>query len=42
MKKLIIALFCSAVSFSALAGGNIEYGKDLVEKYSCASCHGKD
>jgi cytochrome c553 len=42
MKKLIIALFCSAVSFSALAGGNIENGKALAEKYSCAACHGKD
>ena len=42
MKKLIIALFCSAVSFSALAGGNIENGKALTDKYSCAACHGKD
>lgn len=42
MKKLIIALFCSAVSFSAVAGGNIENGKALAEKYSCAACHGKD
>jgi cytochrome c553 len=42
MKKLIIALFCSAVSFSALAGGNVENGKALAEKYSCAACHGKD
>ncbi|WP_028104522.1 c-type cytochrome [Pseudoduganella violaceinigra] len=42
MKKLIIALFCSAVSFSALAGGNIENGKALTEKYSCNTCHGKD
>ncbi len=42
MKKLITALFCSAVSFSALAGGNIENGKALTEKYSCAACHGKD
>ena len=42
MKKLITALFCSAISFSALAGGNIENGKALTEKYSCAACHGKD
>ncbi|WP_426164959.1 c-type cytochrome [Pseudoduganella sp. R-31] len=42
MKKLITALFCSAVSFSALAGGSIENGKALTEKYSCAACHGKD
>jgi cytochrome c553 len=42
MKKLITALFCSAVSFSAFAGGNIDNGKVLVDKYSCAACHGKD
>jgi cytochrome c553 len=42
MKKLITALFCSAVSFSALAGGNVDAGKALAEKYSCAACHGKD
>jgi cytochrome c553 len=42
MKKLITALFCSAVSFSAFAGGNIDNGKALVDKYSCAACHGKD
>jgi cytochrome c553 len=42
MKKLIIALTCSIASFSALAGGNIENGKALTEKYSCAACHGKD
>jgi cytochrome c553 len=42
MKKLILALFCSAVSFSALAGGNIDNGKALADKYSCAACHGKD
>ena len=42
MKKLILALFCSAVSFSALAGGNVDNGKALVDKYSCAACHGKD
>jgi cytochrome c553 len=42
MKKLILALFCSAASFSALAGGNIDNGKALADKYSCAACHGKD
>ncbi|HEY1148090.1 MAG TPA: cytochrome c [Pseudoduganella sp.] len=42
MKKLILALFCSAVSFSALAGGNVDNGKALADKYSCAACHGKD
>jgi cytochrome c553 len=42
MKKLITALFCSAASFSALAGGNVDAGKALTEKYSCFACHGKD
>jgi cytochrome c553 len=42
MKKLITALFCSAVSFSAFAGGNIDAGKALADKYSCFACHGKD
>ncbi|UMR31180.1 cytochrome c [Massilia sp. MB5] len=42
IKKLTIALFCSAVSLSAAAAGNITAGKALAEKYNCASCHGKD
>ena len=42
MKKLIIALFCASASFAATAGGNINAGKALAEKYSCAACHGKD
>jgi len=42
MKKLITALMCSAVSLSALAGGNIDAGKALADKYSCFACHGKD
>ncbi|MET3133753.1 cytochrome c553 [Oxalobacteraceae bacterium GrIS 1.11] len=42
MKKMLTALFCSVVSFGAIAGGNIDAGKTLVEKYSCATCHGKD
>jgi len=42
MKKLITALFLTAVSATALAGGNIEAGKALTEKYSCFACHGKD
>ncbi|PHV04575.1 cytochrome C [Janthinobacterium sp. BJB412] len=42
MKKLMTALFLSAVSLSALAGGNIEKGKQLTEKYTCFTCHGKD
>lgn len=42
MKKLITALFLSAVAGSAFAGGNVEAGKALTEKYSCFACHGKD
>lgn len=42
MKKLITALFCSAVSLSAVASGNLDAGKALTEKYSCFACHGKD
>ena len=42
MKKLITALFCSAVSPSAFAGGNVDAGKALADKYSCFACHGKD
>ncbi|MYM40313.1 c-type cytochrome [Duganella qianjiadongensis] len=42
MKKLLIALACATVSYSAVAGGNIEAGKALTEKYSCFACHGKD
>ena len=30
-------LFCTG---SALASGNIDAGKALAEKYSCAACHG--
>ena len=42
MKKLLIALACATVSFTAVAGGNIDAGKALTEKYSCFACHGKD
>ncbi|MDC8758696.1 c-type cytochrome [Janthinobacterium fluminis] len=42
MKNILAALFCSTISFSAVAGGNIDAGKALAEKYNCASCHGKD
>ncbi|MEC5159586.1 cytochrome c553 [Janthinobacterium sp. CG_23.3] len=42
MKKILTALICSAISLSAFAGGNIDAGKALAEKYSCAACHGKD
>jgi cytochrome c551/c552 len=42
MKKLITVLFCTAVSFSAMAGGNVAAGKAVADKYSCFACHGKD
>lgn len=42
MTKILAALICSAVSFSAMAAGNIDAGKALADKYSCAACHGKD
>ena len=41
MKRLLASLLCSAVSFGAVAAGNINTGKALAEKYSCATCHGK-
>lgn len=42
MKKLLIALACATVSYSAVAGGNIDAGKALTEKNNCFACHGKD
>ncbi|MFZ4873491.1 c-type cytochrome [Janthinobacterium sp. Mn2066] len=42
MKKLLAALACATVSFSASAAGNINAGMALAKKYDCASCHGKD
>ena len=41
MKKLIIALFCGAVSLGASAA-NIANGEALAKKYNCAACHGAD
>lgn len=32
----------STLSLNAAAAGNAAAGKLLVEKYNCASCHGKD
>jgi len=34
--------FAVAIPSAAMAAGNIEAGKALTEKYSCAACHGKD
>jgi cytochrome c553 len=45
MKKLFafaLVLSSAAVSFNAVAGGNVDAGKAATEKYNCASCHGKD
>ena len=42
MKRLLASLLCSLVSFGAVAAGNVNTGKALAEKYSCATCHGKD
>ena len=42
MKKIIASLFCSMLAGSAFAAGNIDAGKALSEKYSCAACHGAD
>ncbi|UGQ45680.1 c-type cytochrome [Massilia endophytica] len=42
MKKIVFALICSAVSLSAMAGGNVANGKAVADKYSCFACHGKD
>lgn len=36
-----LILFSSVLSFNA-AAADIQAGKALVEKYNCASCHGKD
>jgi len=49
MKKILtwmsvgvcVAALC-AVSLNAVAAGDAEAGKLLVDKYSCAACHGKD
>ncbi|WP_426104208.1 c-type cytochrome [Massilia sp. TSP1-1-2] len=42
MKKLMIALFCGAVSMSAFAGGNVAKGQEKVKELNCAACHGAD
>lgn len=42
MKKITVALLLSAVTLGASAGGNVDTGKTLAEKYACATCHGKD
>lgn len=42
MTKFTVALLLSALSFAASAGGNVDAGKALAEKYACATCHGKD
>ncbi len=41
MKKLAF-LLALVVATSSQAAGDIEKGKQLSEKFNCASCHGKD
>lgn len=41
-KSTLLAALLAAVSFSAVAGGNIDAGKAAAEKFNCAACHGKD
>jgi cytochrome c553 len=41
MRK-ILAGTAVLMSLNAFAAGNIEAGRQTVEKYSCFSCHGKD
>lgn len=38
---LLIALL-GGCALQAVAAGNVQNGKALVEKYNCANCHGKD
>jgi cytochrome c553 len=42
MMNKILAGATVLLSFNALAAGDIEAGRQAVEKYSCFSCHGKD
>ena len=42
MKKLMTALVFGALSFNAVAGGNVAAGEALAKKYNCAACHGAD
>lgn len=39
---IVTGIAMSGLVLNAHAAGNIEAGKVLVEKYSCAACHGKD
>lgn len=43
MKKHLVLMAMLALGASqAMAGGSVDNGKALAEKYNCASCHGKD
>jgi len=43
MNKLIAAIGLTLIAAgTAQAGGNVDAGKALTEKYACFSCHGKD
>jgi len=39
---LICGAVVAVVSLNAIAAGDVDMGKSLVQKYSCAACHGKD
>ena len=41
MKKIILALSCSLLSLSAVAG-NVARGAEVAKTQACASCHGAD
>ncbi len=42
MKKHLVLMAMLAMGASQAMAGNVANGKTLVEKYNCASCHGKD
>lgn len=42
-KRFALAVLASTFSVAAMAGGDIERGKELAtKKYACASCHGSN
>jgi len=42
MVKMTAAVGVVMLAGAAQAGGNVDAGKALAEKYACFSCHGKD
>jgi cytochrome c553 len=41
-KQWLLMAMLGACALPAVAGGNVQNGKALTEKYNCANCHGKD